>query len=617
MSRHTVLSGVAGLAAIALTASLGPATSAAEPDRAAEAVELLSAAPATRQSDALAARVRSERDRAVELDTAALGDLRVGDAATLTLFDDTVVSTVIEHRDTTGGVTSWSGRLAGEDGSFTAVRLGGVSHVNVASVEHGTFEVAQDRAGDYVVTEAGTPPGGEDVLVPDADEHADEHADEPGTARRDARGALPPAMPRDAASTVDVAIVYPPALVSQMGAGPMQAQFALGITQTNDAFRNSGIPTQLRLVGTRQVSGTQSADITTNLRALGTPGDGVFDEAQALREETHADLVSLWLAGSVPAGATCGIAYLGGLDPRVESERDAWSTVYASACATDFRVFGHEVGHNFSGNHDAGAAQPPVGGKPYARGYVDVAAGTVSMMSYYDQCNRVQVSCTRIPYYSSPAVLAAGRPQGTTSPPTNNVQAITEQVETVANYRQSQIYPGAVSIGGGVRWKGTAQAVTTPWSPAVSLTYQWFLDGAPIAGATAGTYRPARSSIGHALSVQVTGSAPYYAPVPVSTAAVAVGKATFKTRRPKLRGVPRAGRVLSVKLKGWKPRPAKKSVKVRYQWLKNQKPIKGAKKSTYRIRAKDRGKKISVRVTVKKKGYAKASRSSKKVKIRR
>ncbi len=96
-----------------------------------------------------------------------------------------------------------------------------------------------------------------------------------------------------------------------------------------------------------------------------------------------------------------------------------------------------------------------------------------------------------------------------------------------------------------------------------------------------------------------------------------VGKAQFKTRKPKLRGVPRAGRVLSVTLKGWKPKPAKKSVKVRYQWMKNGKKIKGAKKATYRLRAKDRGKKISVVVKVKKKGYATTKRSSKKVKVRR
>ncbi len=81
--------------------------------------------------------------------------------------------------------------------------------------------------------------------------------------------------------------------------------------------------------------------------------------------------------------------------------------------------------------------------------------------------------------------------------------------------------------------------------------------------------------------------------------------------------MPRAGRLLSVSVKGWKPKPKQKSVKVRYQWLKNGKKIKGAKKATYRVRAKDRGKKISVRVTAKKKAYDKAVRSSKKVKIRR
>ncbi len=115
----------------------------------------------------------------------------------------------------------------------------------------------------------------------------------------------------------------------------------------------------------------------------------------------------------------------------------------------------------------------------------------------------------------------------------------------------------------------------------------------------------------------MTGSAPYYAAAAAGTPAVVVGKATFKTRKPKLRGVPRVGRVLSVSIKGWKPKPAKKSVKVRYQWMKNGKKIKGAKKSTYRVRGKDRGKKITVVVKVKKKGYETAKRSSKKVKIRR
>ena len=72
-----------------------------------------------------------------------------------------------------------------------------------------------------------------------------------------------------------------------------------------------------------------------------------------------------------------------------------------------------------------------------------------------------------------------------------------------------------------------------------------------------------------------------------------------------------------MKLKGWKPKPGKKSVKVRYQWMRNGKAIKGAKGATYRVRAKDRGKKISVKVRAKAKGYETGKRTSKKVKIRR
>jgi hypothetical protein len=396
----------------------------------------------------------------------------------------------------------------------------------------------------------------------------------------------------------------------------MQAQFAQGIAQTNEAFRNSGIPTTVRLVGTRQVASAQQATLNANINALGNPSDGIFDEAQALREETHADLVSLWLADSVPGGASCGIGSLGGASPQYDPERAAWTVVYAANCATTFRVFAHELGHNLSAHHDAGAAQPPSGGKPYARGYVDVPAKTISVMSYYDQCSAAGVyDCTRIGYFSNPNITYNGRVQGTAL--ANNSQAIIEQIAAVASYRQSQIYAGTATIAGRARFKGTAEATTTPWAPNVTFGYQWSLDGVPVPGATASTFKLSRGDIGKTLSLQVTGSAPNYAPVAVAAPGVVVGKALFKTKRPKLRGVPRAGRVLSVKVKGWKPNPGKKKVKIRYQWLKNGKKIKGAKKATYRVRAKDRGKKITGRVTTKAKGYEKASRTSKKVKIRR
>lgn len=611
------LIGVAGLCVIALAATTAPVpTATASQDDDARHVELLSAAPdgrATTDSD--------ERSRPVRVDTAALDDLRAGDRISLELFDDTTVTAAVGQRTTSEGVTSWSGGIVGEKGTVTGVVVGGVTHINVASVEHGTYEVRSTAEGDYVVDEAGDPPGGDDVVVrerPGGTEHGHaDHGIEPRVAR-DAAGpthASGVVVASDAPSTIDIAFVYPAQLVAQMGQAAMEAQFALGITQTNEAFANSGVATRVRLVGTRQVAAAQAGDIVANLEALDAPADGVFDEAQALREETHADLVSLWLAGSVPNGTACGIAYLGGLDPVNDPKWAAWSVVYAASCATEFRAFAHEIGHNLSAHHDSGASQPPTDGKPYARGYVDVPAQTITVMSYYDQCFQQQVDCTRIGYFSNPGATYNGRVQGTAA--TQNAQSINEQITAVSNYRQSQIYPGTVSIAGRARFKGTAEVATTPWAPAVTFGYQWFLDGVAVSGATASTFKLSRGNIGKTLNVQAFGSAPYYPTVVSASAPVVVGKAVFKTKRPKLRGVPRAGRVLSVKVKGWKPKPAKKSVKVRYQWLKNGKKIKGAKKSTYRGRPKDRGKKISVRVIAKKKGYEKAKRSSKKVKIRR
>lgn len=610
MPTHGTLAGITGLCAIALAATTAPTTAVAAPTERDRPAQLLDS-PASSQ----AVEAHGDRSRAVRLDTAALEDAEAGDRVNLALFDDATVTAVVEERRTVDGTTTWLGGIEGEEGAFSAVEVGGVAHINVASVEHGTYEVSSDRAGDYVVTEAGrTPPGGDDVALAPVD-----RSDRTGIAARRTSTSSPAAgagaAGTDPSSTIDVAIVYPAALVAQMGADAMQAQFAQGIAQTNQALTASGIPTQVRLVGSGQTASAQLSGLDANYYALAKPGDGVFDEAQALREETHADLVSLWLSGSVPPGASCGLGSLGGSDPQYDNVRAAWTVLYAADCATAYRVFAHELGHNFSADHDAGASSAPQGGKPYARGYVDVAASTITVMAYYDQCTAAGVRCTRIGNYSNPNVSVNGRATGTAT--ANNAQAIAEQAAAVASYRQSQIYPGAVSITGQPRFKGTAVAASTPWSPAVALGYQWLLDGVAVPGATGSELTLTRQDVGRTLTVVVTGSAPYYASVPVAAGPVVVGKALFRTTRPRLRGTPRAGRLLSVRLKGWQPKPGRKGIKVRYQWMRNSKAIKGAKGATYRVRAKDRRKKISVKVRAKARDYETAARTSKQVKIRR
>ena len=213
------------------------------------------------------------------------------------------------------------------------VEVDGVTHINVASVEHGTYEVRSTPDGDYVVDESGDPPGGDDVVLPERPGKAESH--DHGTqprAPRDtagAAGAPGPWPSADAPDTIDIAIVYPARWSRRWGSPAMEAQFALGITQTNEALRQR----RRRHPGAAGGHAPGRCDAVlrpwyTNLRALGTPGDGIFDEAQALREETHADLVSLWLSGSVPARRRrAASGTLGGTDPQYDAEYAAWSVV--------------------------------------------------------------------------------------------------------------------------------------------------------------------------------------------------------------------------------------------------------------------------------------------------
>jgi hypothetical protein len=55
-------------------------------------------------------------------------------------------------------------------------------------------------------------------------------------------------------------------------------------------------------------------------------------------------------------------------------------------------------------------------------------------------------------------------------------------------------------------------------------------------------------------------------------------------------------------------------VKYKYQWLRNGKAIKKATKSTYKLTAKDKGKKISVKVTGTLSGYTTKAVKSKATK---
>ena len=84
-------------------------------------------------------------------------------------------------------------------------------------------------------------------------------------------------------------------------------------------------------------------------------------------------------------------------------------------------------------------------------------------------------------------------------------------------------------------------------------------------------------------------------------------------KKPAISGVAKAGRKLRVSAGRWSPRPAS----VSYRWYRNGRAISGATKSTYKVRAGDRSKKLSVKVTVRRAGVMPRSLTTKSVKVRR
>lgn len=174
------------------------------------------------------------------------------------------------------------------------------------------------------------------------------------------------------------------------------------------------------------------------------------------------------------------------------------------------------------------------------------------------------------------------------------------------------IKPGVPQISGTAAVGRTLVADPGTWTPAdVVPSYQWLRDGAEIPGATSRTLKVTAPLAESAISVRVTGRRPGSAAAPavdvLAPKEVKVAKASLKPKKPRVTGKAKVGKRLKVKPGAWGPRP----VTLKYQWLRNGKVVKKATKKTYRLTRKDRGKRISVRVTGSRAGYTTLTRTSK------
>ncbi len=96
---------------------------------------------------------------------------------------------------------------------------------------------------------------------------------------------------------------------------------------------------------------------------------------------------------------------------------------------------------------------------------------------------------------------------------------------------------------------------------------------------------------------------------------VGASKAISVKAKPAISGTPKVGKKLKASKGTWSPKPTSYA----YQWLRGSKTIAGKKgtKRAYKVVTADKGKKLRVKVTAKRSGYAPATVTSKAVKIKK
>ena len=365
------------------------------------------------------------RSRLVRLNTALVTDqsVPVGDESLLlNLFGDTNLVAVKDRLDVRpDGQYVWQGHVKDVDGSSVIIVVNGIVLIANVTLPGHIFEVRQVEGVIHSIREV------------DQSQLGREQEPQLPPASLESQPDLP-VKQMDGAGNVDVLVVYTPAAMAEAGSmAAMEAEITAAETSTNQAFTNSGLlGYTITVVGKFLVSYTESGNISDDLDRL-TFTDGYIDGVHDLRNQYAADCVVMLTGGT---GSTAGIAWLyqsGGF------ESYAYSVVLRSASVSYF-TFAHELGHNLGLRHDCyvdSTLTPDEDG----HGYVDTTNKFMTIMSYNNECADSGFNCTRIQYFSNPAVNYLTHPTGNVpgggACGSDNHQRVINTNAAAANWRQA------------------------------------------------------------------------------------------------------------------------------------------------------------------------------------
>ncbi|WP_156171908.1 carboxypeptidase-like regulatory domain-containing protein [Demequina rhizosphaerae] len=201
---------------------------------------------------------------------------------------------------------------------------------------------------------------------------------------------------------------------------------------------------------------------------------------------------------------------------------------------------------------------------------------------------------------------------------TVTVTGAREGFDTVARTSAAVAVPAGFAsaptptISGRAKAGETLTAVPGTWSPRAALTFRWFRDGIRIAGATTRHYTVTKDDRGHTLTAKVTAQRSGDLKTSRTSAGKAVPKVFSAAPTPTIAGTPAVGSTLRARTGTWTPTPTS----LAYRWYRDGVAISGATARTYSPVAKDRGARITVKVTARKPGFLATSRTSAAVRAR-
>lgn len=151
----------------------------------------------------------------------------------------------------------------------------------------------------------------------------------------------------------------------------------------------------------------------------------------------------------------------------------------------------------------------------------------------------------------------------------------------------------------------TLTVVPGEWSDGAVLSYQWFVGGLPVTGATDTTYVPVADDLGKAVTVTVTGTRTSGVTVRTSEPVTVEAGVLSPTPVPTLSGDARVGSTVTAVPGTWDARAT-----LTYQWYVDDVAVAGATGSSYSPVAGDVDHALSVAVTGSRAGYTTVTQRS-------